>query len=271
MKKIHMLPNMITLGNAFCGLLAISKGIDALVATDPEVFYDKLEFACWLLVLAGVFDALDGKIARITRSYSDFGAQLDSLADALTFGVAPALLAKVLLEHEMGHVGFLGHPRIHFLAAAAFALMAILRLARYNLEVEHEQEAHDEFRGLPSPAAAGSVVGTLLLYLSLFNPGGEVTAGTPTPLGTLLKSLGANPADLEPLRLWMLPVLTVLLPCLGLLMVSRVRYVHLFSVLTRGRSHFFTLVSMVFGLFVLYTAPVCSSSCSATASCSSGW
>lgn len=247
-----MLPNMITLGNAFCGLLAISKGIDALASgPDSPIFYDKLEMACWLVVLASVFDALDGKIARITNSFSDFGAQLDSFADAITFGVTPAILAKVLLEHELPTEHLLGHPRLHFLAAASFALMAVLRLARFNLETEHDAAAHDEFRGLPSPAAAGTVVSTLLLYMSLFSPTTEVEHGQPTPLGGLVSRL-----PLEPLQAWFPPFLLVLLPLAGLLMVSRVRYAHLFSMLTRGRSNFFTLVSVVFAVFVLYSAPV---------------
>ena len=247
-----MLPNLITLGNAFCGLLAISKGIDALASgPDSPVFYGKLEMACWLLVLAAVFDALDGKIARITNSFSDFGAQLDSFADAITFGVAPAILAKVLLEHEVPADHLLGHPRLHFLAAASFSLMAVLRLARFNLETEHDASAHDEFRGLPSPAAAGVVVSTILLYMSLFSPTTEVVHGEPTPLGGLVAGM-----NLDPLQAWFPPFLLLLLPMSGLLMVSRVRYAHLFSMLTRGRSNFFTLVSVVFAVFILYSAPV---------------
>jgi len=251
-KRIQMLPNLVTMGNAFCGLLALSKGIDAL-ASGPgsPVFYEQLEMACWLIVLAAVFDALDGKIARLTKSFSDFGAQLDSFADALTFGLVPAVLVKVLLLHEMPLGGMLGHPRLHFLAAASFALMALLRLARFNLENDHSEEGHDEFRGLPTPAAAGAVISALLLYMSLFSPTTEVEHGQPTPTGALVSSL-----ELEPLQGWFLPALMFLLPVLGLLMASRGRYAHLFSMLTRGRSHFFTLVSVVFGLFVLYGTPV---------------
>ena len=150
MKPVAMLPNLLTLANAGCGLLAVSKAIDAVFGR-PEHFAPRLETACWLIVLAMVFDALDGKVARLTSSFTEFGAQLDSFADALTFGVAPAMLAKVVLEHEN-----VLHPRVHFLFAAAFALMAILRLARFNLE-DHEP-GHAHFQGLPSPAAAGTLV-----------------------------------------------------------------------------------------------------------------
>ncbi len=254
-KKIHMLPNLITLGNAFCGLLAVAKGIDALVyaGADSSIFYSKMATACWLIILAMVFDALDGKVARITNSFTDFGAQLDSFADAITFGVAPAILAKVLLEHEGPLVGYTGHPRLHFLAAATFALMAILRLARFNLETEPDQDAHAEFRGLPSPAAAGSVVSSILIYLGLRSPLTEMSEGTPTPIGALIGAI--EPAEPTSLHGWALPALALLLPALGLLMVSRVRYVHIFSVLTSGRSNFFTLVFVLLGFLLFFAAP----------------
>jgi CDP-diacylglycerol--serine O-phosphatidyltransferase len=135
-KPAHLLPNLITLANAFCGLLALSKAIDALTLSGdaPIVFYEKMEAACFLVFLGMLFDALDGLVARMTGGSSEFGAQLDSFSDALTFGAVPALLAKVLIEHESSPST--GNARLHFLAAATFALMAILRLVRYNLEPE---------------------------------------------------------------------------------------------------------------------------------------
>lgn len=248
MKPVSMLPNALTLANAGCGLLAISKAIDAL-AGDQANFAHKLETSCWLILLAGVFDALDGKLARLTDSFTEFGAQLDSFADALTFGVAPALLTKVLLEHE----GWLP-PRVHFLAAASFALMAILRLARFNLETEHETgEAHDSFTGLPSPAAAGTVVATILMYLSLAG-GIEIVEGTPTPVGRGLAGLSIEAR--EELQAILLPLVATFLPLLGLLMVSRVRYPHTASLLFKGPGKFPNLVGLVFVSFLLYLAPV---------------
>ena len=86
-KPVALIPNLLTLANAGCGLLAISKAIDAL-AGPPEHFHTKLEAACWLIFLAMVFDALDGKVARLMRSFSDFGAQLDSFADLETVRTA---------------------------------------------------------------------------------------------------------------------------------------------------------------------------------------
>jgi len=254
MRRIAVLPHLLTLGNAFCGMLAISKGIDALAIseTHPFLFYAKLENACWLIFLAMVFDALDGKVARLTRAASAFGAQLDSFSDALTFGAAPALLAKMLIEHEAPIQGAIGHPRLHFIAAAIFALMAILRLARFNLETTPEASAHASFKGLPSPAAAGAVASTMLFYLAMVRPELEVDEGTPTPLGT---AMALFPEIRVAIPNWYLPALATMLPVLGFLMVSRVRYPHMVDRLTR-RGSFFALVYVVFGAFLFFAAPI---------------
>ena len=257
MKRIHILPNLITLGNAFCGLLALAKGIDALALSgrDPAVFYQKMETACFLVFLGMVFDSLDGLVARITRGESAFGVQLDSFADALTFGVVPAMLAKVLIEHEGEVTGYAGSARLHFLAAAAFALMAILRLVRHNLESEADQtEDSKSFRGLPSPAAAGMVASTIWLYLILRRPELERSEGTPTPMHRLLGWM--EDMDWAPVLDWVPVLLTAMLPVLSILMVSNVRYVHAVSYALSGRSQFITLVGMVFALILFYLAPV---------------
>jgi CDP-diacylglycerol--serine O-phosphatidyltransferase len=112
-----------------------------------------------------LLDAIDGKVARMVGGASSFGAQLDSFSDMITFGVAPAVLVKVLIEHEGPLYASWGNPwdnpRIHFIAAATFSLMAMLRLARFNLETEPDASTHKMFSGLPSPGAAGSVCAAL--------------------------------------------------------------------------------------------------------------
>ena len=255
MRKIHLLPNLLTLANSFCGLLAICKGIDALAFAQAESggFYSKLATACWLIFLGMLFDAIDGKVARMVGGASNFGAQLDSFSDMITFGVAPAVLAKVLIEHEGPLYGYNVNPRLHFVAAAVFSVMAILRLARFNLESEPDETAHLEFKGLPSPAAAGAVCATMLAYLSLRNPEIERSDGTLTPLGGILKLFPQ--IDQSPFLFWFLPALALMLPFLGLLMVSRVRYVHMFSAIT-GRGQFVTLVGVVVSAVCLFAAPV---------------
>lgn len=257
MRRVTALPNLLTLANAFCGLLAIAKAIDALVLSGNEatapIFYEKIETACLLIFLGMVFDALDGKVARLVGGSSEFGAQLDSFSDALTFGVAPALLTKVLIEHEGPMLGYAGHPRLHFIAAASFALMAILRLARFNLETTTDESSHRDFKGLPSPAAAGAVVSTLLFYLLLRRPQLEVDDGSPTPLGRLFSFFPE--LRIEAMPWWVLPLMAIFLPLYGSLMVSRVRYVHAVSFLTRKGS-FFLLVYLVFAAFLLFAAPI---------------
>lgn len=255
MRTIAALPNLLTLANAFCGLLAISKAIDALAVSvdSPSLFYVRLDAACWLIFLGMVFDALDGKLARFTGGGSDFGAQLDSFSDALTFGCAPALLTKVLVEHEGPLFDLPGNQRLHFLAAAAFALMAILRLARFNLETDRSEKAHRHFKGLPSPAAAGAVVSSILFYMAMSRPQDvEVDAGSPTPIG---EALAMFPDWRVEVPAWFLPALPLYLPFLGLLMVSRVRYVHVVSLVTRRKS-FYGFVALVFGAFLFFAAPI---------------
>jgi CDP-diacylglycerol--serine O-phosphatidyltransferase len=253
-RKIHLLPNLLTLGNSFCGLLAISKGIDALAftQTDPGIFYSKMESACWLIFIGMIFDAFDGKVARMVGGSSAFGAQLDSFSDMVSFGIAPAVLAKILIEHEGAALGYSVHPRLHFVAAAVFSIMAILRLARFNLETEPGESSHQFFKGLPSPGAAGALCSTMLLYLVLRDPAIERSEGLVTPLGALLAWFPG--LQRSPELVWFLPVLALCLPTLGLLMVSRVRYVHMTSFLA-GRGQFVTLVALVVAAFCLYTAP----------------
>jgi CDP-diacylglycerol--serine O-phosphatidyltransferase len=259
-KRVQLLPNLITLANAFCGLLALSKTIDALTLSREAalVFYEKMEAACFLVFLGMVFDALDGLVARMTGGGSAFGAQLDSFSDALTFGAVPALMTKVLIEHETPPTP--GNARLHFLAAATFALMAILRLVRFNLEpdpsaaVKEREEEFKTFRGLPSPAAAGTVASTLWLYLILRRPELEIEEGTPTWLHRLVGVM--RDVEWAPLLDWIPSLLLGLLPILGLLMVSNLRYVHGISYVLSRRAQFVTLVAVVFSLILFYLAPV---------------
>lgn len=247
MRRAKSLPNLLTLGNAFLGLLAISKAIDALVLGSDEGFSGLFETACWFILGAMLLDGLDGRVARMTDSFSDLGAQLDSFADAITFGVAPALLAKVMLEqHEVLH------PRLNFFVAALYSLMAILRLARFNIESDHDEESHRSFSGLPSPAAAGTLVATMMMSQALLG-GTDVGAESTTPMGHMLALIP------EATRVSMgggLQYVTfLLLPTLALLMVSKVPYTHAFSSLMSARGRW-AIVRLVLLLLVLALAPV---------------
>ncbi len=236
LKNVPVLPSLVTLGNLFCGFLAIAKVADALRLSEPgapfAVVLSLFEIAAILVFVAMVFDALDGRIARMTGQTTPFGAQLDSLADMVTFGTAPAFLGKVLVDwHAQTDVNTLlpKHPKLYYVAAAIYVLCAALRLARFNVETGPADEDHDEFRGLPSPAAA-AVVCSLIVFFCTRDMGGEV-------LGVQL--LGTQAFD------WIVVSMPLVLVTLGLLMVSRVPYPHAVSAIVRKRHSFPFLAGLV--------------------------
>ncbi len=239
---VPFLPSLITLGNAFCGFLSIAYVLDVafrvgnspLEAADLPAIFGKLEAAGALIFLAMIFDALDGKVARLTDQTSDFGAQLDSLADAITFGVAPAVLVKCMIDlHQSPHGTLLPHhPKLYYLCAALYALCAVMRLARFNVETAgHEERAHVEFYGLPTPAAAAVICSVLLFSFGRFEQ---------NSLSTLIFGSGIYG--------WLIRGLPFLLFGCGLLMVSRLPYPHLMNTLLRGRKSFLSLALAVFVL-----------------------
>jgi CDP-diacylglycerol---serine O-phosphatidyltransferase len=140
---ILVLPSLFTTGNLFCGFYAIIRS-----------FSGEFEWACYAIVFAGIFDVLDGRVARLTKSTSKFGVEYDSIADVVSFGVAPAILAYVWLLQPLGRAGWA--------AAFFFAACGALRLARFNTISEELPKSY--FLGLPIPAAANAVGAT---YLSL--------------------------------------------------------------------------------------------------------
>ncbi len=145
-KGIYILPNLFTTGNLFCGFWAIIS-----------VFQEKFFYAAAAILLACVFDMLDGKVARLSGATSKFGVQYDSLADLVSFGIAPALLAFSWALRPYGKFGWL--------AAFLFVVCGALRLARFNVQSSSGETKY--FKGLPIPAAASMIALTILLYLRL--------------------------------------------------------------------------------------------------------
>ncbi len=143
---ILLLPSMFTTGNLFCGFYSIVR-----------TFNHDFERASWAIILAGVFDLLDGRVARITRSQSDFGMEYDSIADVVSFGVAPALLAYIGFLEPYGQLGWAG--------AFFFAACGALRLARFNSNADEMPKSY--FVGLPIPAAAYLIAAAVIAYHSL--------------------------------------------------------------------------------------------------------
>ena len=133
-----IIPNLFTLANLFCGFASI------IASTQGQI-----DQAALFILLSGVFDALDGVVARLVRSTSEFGVELDSLCDATSFGVAPSIMLWFVFYEQWANWGLL--------IASIPALMAVLRLARFNVQLTSmEDKAY--FRGMPVPAAAFTIV-----------------------------------------------------------------------------------------------------------------
>ncbi len=178
-RGIYLLPNMITTAGMFSGFYAIVAGMDG-----------RFEPAAIAIFIAMVLDGLDGRVARLTKTQSDFGVEYDSLSDMVCFGLAPAL---VVYEWSLRSMISLGWAKLGWLAAFIYAASAALRLARFNSQVATAEKAY--FRGLPSPSAAGVLAG-LVWAATDFGLSGES----------------------------MVYIAFVLTIAMGLLMVSNIRY-----------------------------------------------
>jgi CDP-diacylglycerol--serine O-phosphatidyltransferase len=142
-KGIYVLPNLITLSSMFAGFYSIIASLNS--------DYEK---AAWAIMIASVFDVLDGWVARMTHTATRFGIEIDSLADVISFGVAPAVLVYTWTLSSFGRIGWLGS---FFLVACA-----ALRLARFNVQMGGAEKKH--FTGLPTPASAIVIATTVVAY-----------------------------------------------------------------------------------------------------------
>jgi len=248
--SVALLPSAATLGNLICGTLAL---LCCLLAIRMEYFDiarptgnpfflawfpTYVSMGAYLVVLAMAFDALDGRLARIARHTTEFGAQLDSMADIVSFGAAPALLFLTLLLPLA--VPRAGEPVVHtlewrlgLLGALVYVSCAAIRLARYNAENIEEEAAQPRFHGLPTPGAAAGMVALLVLHEDLVREQADW--------------LGVN---------WAAGIrhsMGIIALLLGILMVSRLDYVHVFNVYVRREQplpHLVLLVILVgIGLF----------------------
>lgn len=248
-KGLALLPSLLTLGNAICGIAAIVKvakiQIQPLAVDHAERFdlWTNLRDAALLILLGMVFDVLDGRVARLTKMTSDFGGQLDSLSDAITFGVAPGVLV-IMANGETRFPEYYFWTKVAWTFGIAYSCGAISRLARFNVETEdHSEKAHLEFKGLPSPAAAG-VVATLVLLQSYLM--GERAA----------QNLRWVDHDLvQKVAFSITFVLPFVALALGCLMVSRFRYVHVANRFLKGRKPFDYLALVLMGGVLLSLVP----------------
>ncbi|HEY7462012.1 MAG TPA: phosphatidylcholine/phosphatidylserine synthase [Gemmatimonadota bacterium] len=199
-RSIHVLPNLFTIGNLFFGYFSITASVRG-----------DFDTAAVAIILGAVLDALDGAVARLVRSPTPFGVQLDSLADVVTFGIAPAVLAylwgigglegvSVPFVQDLKNLGWIG--------SFAFLVGGALRLARYNVASQEPAPVSApprHFTGMPIPTAAGTVAATVHFFK-------------------------------EPIASWTFGALwTALVFALGLFMVSTVPFVSLRHFLARHR------------------------------------
>ncbi len=216
-RGIYLLPNLFTTAALFSGFYAIVAGMGW-----------RFEPAAQAIFIAMILDGLDGRVARMTGTQSDFGVQYDSLSDLIAFGLAPSLVIFVWSLSSLGKLGWL--------AAFIYTAAAALRLARFNTQVEVVDKRY--FQGLPSPTAAAVIAGLIWVGVSYDIQGGDIA--------------------------WLALPMTVLV---GALMVSNIRYKSFKDLDLKGRVPFvavllvvviFVFVSLhppnvLFGLAMLYT------------------
>lgn len=212
--RIYLIPNLMTAGNMLCGFMAILYIVGRFA---PDSGNERYYHAIWLILAACVFDVLDGRLARFSGQDSEFGREFDSLADIVSFGIAPALLVHdiVLVEFPWGGLGWI--------IACFYLVCGATRLARFNcIAAKEVKGASKGFRGCPIPAAAGVIV-SLTLFL-LWMEGENRVIGH---------------------WKYVLPALMLLLSCL---MVSNIEYPSFKGINLRTRRSFHWMLVVIFVL-----------------------
>jgi CDP-diacylglycerol--serine O-phosphatidyltransferase len=204
-KGIYVLPNSLTLGGMFCGFYAILASYKGMYI-----------HGAWAIIIANIFDGLDGWVARLTSSTTKFGIELDSLSDLVAFGIAPAVLIYSWALEPFGRLGW-G-------AAFLFVICGALRLARYNVQMTTAESK--AFTGLPIPGG-GTVIASLVLFYT------EVVGGYPEKNYPIL-------------------ILTFVL---AILMVSTIRFHGLKEVEFKKRRPFWILVAIAFAIVLVLMYP----------------
>lgn len=203
-KGVYLLPNALTTAAVFCGFFAVISGMNA-----------QFEQAAIAIFFAMIFDGLDGRVARLTNTSSEFGVQYDSLSDMCSFGIAPALISYSWATHALGKVGLA--------ASFVYVACAAIRLARFNTMVGVEDKNY--FTGLASPAAAALVAGMVWV---------------------------GHDADLPIALNWVAAIVTA---GAGLLMVSNIKYNSFKNLDLKGRVPLRKIVFLVVVFFVVALNP----------------
>jgi CDP-diacylglycerol--serine O-phosphatidyltransferase len=162
--KIYFLPNLLTAANLFCGFVALTKIVDTDRADLEAGDFTRIYWALAFILLACIFDLFDGRVARMGGRESPFGREFDSLADLISFGVAPAFLVHRVVLKDISE----SHPEIGWFIASIYLICGAFRLARFNcLASMSGTGGGKEFLGFPIPSAAGLVASLTLLMIWL--------------------------------------------------------------------------------------------------------
>lgn len=206
--KIYLLPNLLTAGNLFCGYGAVMKVLSGNLAYHMADRFDLFHQAILLIIAAFLFDFFDGRLARLGGKESPFGREFDSLADVISFGMAPALLVSSIVLKDF--------PTLGWIVAFVYLACGAMRLARFNVLQNRDLK---NFTGFPIPAAAGVTVSLTLLIMWL------------------------NERERE-LGMWKFAILGIML-LLSFMMISQVKYPSFKNLSMTAEKPFLTLVTIV--------------------------
>ncbi|MDR3281467.1 MAG: CDP-diacylglycerol--serine O-phosphatidyltransferase [Endomicrobium sp.] len=223
-RGIYIIPSLFTCGNMTFGYLSIISSINGTFTK-----------AAWFLMLAIAFDVMDGRIARITKTTSEFGVQFDSLSDLISFGLAPSVMMYQLVLNTMDKVGLA--------IAVLFILCSAFRLARFNVKAKNNGVVRrNSFIGLPTPASAGVLVSFVLSYeLFAADPGQSLTFKT---IPILMKNM--------PVFFKTMPIAMLFL---SLLMVSNIPYISFKKIDFSKPKAFRFLILMIVVIWLMITFP----------------
>ena len=244
LRRGSLFANLLTIGNGVCGFAALIKLSQLQLAEDNSLVNpENLVFSGYLILLGMLFDAFDGKVARMVKGSTELGAQLDSLCDLITFGLVPAFM---IFQMQLG-----ASPRwmnVVWFFSLAYFLGALLRLARFNVENSPEEEAHLCFKGLPSPAAAGCVA-SLVIFQNYVLKAEQAE----------IKWISENLVSIESMKTFVTAI-SYTLPFLGVflgftMVSSRLKFEHVGSRIF-GKSHSWEFfVSLIFAALLLAIVP----------------
>lgn len=244
-KSVYVIPSLFTTANIFCGFSAVVLSINGSVAMqsgDIAMAANDFDIAAKFIGWAVLFDFLDGRVARMTNSTTQFGVEFDSIADVLTFGIAPAMLAY---SWGYGFVPELG--RLPWAVSFLYLICGALRLARFNVQASKPamQKPHTSpkldkkaFVGMPIPAGASLIAAIVHFW------------NRPLPYTTTSIALPGWSVPIGPFELSV--ALLVLVACLGLLMVSTLRHTSFKSVGPKSRNPRFIILLIAVMLSAIY-------------------